>query len=101
MKWFIFVIIAVSILAVFAAVYGITYLVNQKKRPKYKTTAPDDDPKFLRDLATRLKNDPTPEDKKPNTDTPKSSDAPKSSDTGSEKKDSDPEAPDDKRASDK
>ncbi|MFM1993160.1 MAG: hypothetical protein RL600_988, partial [Actinomycetota bacterium] len=29
--------------------------------PKYKTTAPDDDPKFLRDLAEKLK----AEDEKP------------------------------------
>jgi hypothetical protein len=92
MKWFIFVIIAASILAVFAAVYGITYLVNQKKRPKYKTTAPDDDPKFLRDLATRLKSEPNPEEKKPNTDTPKPAE---------NKSDQDPEAPDDKPSSDK
>jgi hypothetical protein len=92
MKWFIFVIIAASILAVFALVYGITYLVNQKKRPKYKTTAPDDDPKFLRDLATRLNSEPKPEDKKPNTDTPKPAE---------NNSDQDPEATDDKPASDK
>lgn len=58
MRWFIFVIVAVGILLVFAAVYGITYLINQRKRPKYKTTAPDDDPKFLRDLAQKLKDQP-------------------------------------------
>ena len=65
MKWFIFAIIAAAILVIFAAVYGISYLVNKRKQPKYRTTAPDDDPQFLRDLAKRLKE----EDKKDDTDT--------------------------------
>lgn len=65
MKWFIFAIIAAAILVIFGAVYGISYLVNKRKQPKYKTTAPDDDPQFLRDLAKRLKE----EDKKDDTDT--------------------------------
>ena len=65
MKWFIFAIIAAAILVIFGAVYGISYLVNKRKQPKYRTTAPDDDPQFLRDLAKRLKE----EDKKDDTDT--------------------------------
>lgn len=60
MKWFIFAIIAAAILVIFGAVYGISYLVNKRKQPKYKTTAPDDDPKFLRDLAEKLKEQPDP-----------------------------------------
>lgn len=70
MKWFIFAIIAVAILAVFGAVYGISHLMNKRKQPKYKTTAPDDDPKFLRDLAQKLKDqpDPKPDSKPGNTD---------------------------------
>lgn len=55
MRWIIFVAIAAGILVIFGAVYGVSYLVNRGKRPKYRTTAPDDDPKFLRDLAERLK----------------------------------------------
>lgn len=55
MRWIIFVVVAVGIMAIFGAVYGISHLVNRSKRPKYKSTAPDDDPKFLRDLAERLK----------------------------------------------
>lgn len=63
MKWFIFAIVAAAILVIFGAVYGISHLVNKRKQPKYKTTAPDDDPKFLRDLAEKLKEQPDP---KPN-----------------------------------
>jgi hypothetical protein len=67
MKWFIFAIIAVAILVVFGAVYGISHLMNKRKQPKYKTTAPDDDPKFLRDLAQKLKDQPdTKPDQVPN-----------------------------------
>lgn len=67
MKWFIFAIIAVAILVVFGAVYGISHLINKRKQPKYKTTAPDDDPKFLRDLAQKLKDQPdTKSDQVPN-----------------------------------
>lgn len=65
MKWFIFAIVAAAILLIFGAVYAISYLLNKRKQPKYKTTAPDDDPKFLRDLAEKLKE----QDKKDNTDT--------------------------------
>ena len=82
MKWFIFAIIAVAILVVFGAVYAISHLVSKRKQPKYKTTAPDDDPKFLRDLADKLKSeDAAPEAPKqdgksedPNTDEDKPGD---------------------------
>jgi hypothetical protein len=63
MKWFIFAIVAAAILVIFGAVYGISHLVNKRKQPKYKTTAPDDDPKFLRDLAEKLKEQPDPKPK--------------------------------------
>lgn len=77
MKWFIFVVVLAAILVIFGLVYAITGAVNKRKRPKYKTTAPDDDPKFLRDLADKLKSeDPespsTSED--PNTDEDKPGD---------------------------
>jgi large-conductance mechanosensitive channel len=55
MRWFIFIVVAAVILLVFALVYAISGAVNKRKQPKYKTTAPDDDPKFLRDLAEKLK----------------------------------------------
>ena len=82
MKWFIFVVVLAAILVIFGLVYAITGAVNKRKRPKYKTTAPDDDPKFLRDLADKLKSeDPTPEAPKqetnsedPNTDEDKPGD---------------------------
>lgn len=85
MKWFIFAIIAAAILLVFGAVYGISHLMNKRKLTKYKTTAPDDDPKFLRDLAEKLKQEPGPKSSddaagENNTDTdsaPKGDDEPK------------------------
>ncbi|WP_296632452.1 hypothetical protein [Rhodoluna sp.] len=57
MKWIVFVAIAAGILAIFGLVYGISFLVERSRRSKAKSksTAPDDDPKFLRDLAERLK----------------------------------------------
>ena len=64
MKWFIFIVVVAAILLVFGLVYLISGAVNKRKRPKYKTTAPDDDPKFLRDLAEKLK----AEDEKPEQD---------------------------------
>ena len=70
MKWFIFVVVLAAILVVFGLVYAITGAVGKRKRPKYKTTAPDDDPKFLRDLADKLKSedtDPKPQEPKPPT----------------------------------
>lgn len=82
MKWFIFVVVLAAILVIFGLVYAITGAVNKRKRPKYKTTAPDDDPKFLRDLADKLKSeDSAPEAPKqdgksedPNTDEDKPGD---------------------------
>jgi hypothetical protein len=77
MKWFIFVVVLAAILVIFGLVYAITGAVNKRKRPKYKTTAPDDDPKFLRDLADKLKSeDPAPPStsEDPNTDEDKPGD---------------------------
>ena len=77
MKWFIFVVVLAAILVIFGLVYAITGAVNKRKRPKYKTTAPDDDPKFLRDLADKLKSeDPEPPSTSeyPNTDEDKPGD---------------------------
>lgn len=77
MKWFIFVVVLAAILLIFGLVYAITGAVNKRKRPKYKTTAPDDDPKFLRDLADKLKSeDPEPPStsEDPNTDEDKPGD---------------------------
>lgn len=64
MKWFIFIVVAAAILLIFGVVYAISGAISKRKRPKYKTTAPDDDPKFLRDLAEKLK----AQDQEPNTD---------------------------------
>lgn len=55
MKWFIFIVVAAAILLIFGVVYAISGAINKRKQPKYKTTAPDDDPTFLRDLAEKLK----------------------------------------------
>jgi hypothetical protein len=66
MKWFIFIIVSAVILLIFGVVYAISGIMNKRKLPKYKTTAPDDDPKFLRDLAEKLK----AQDQNPDTDTP-------------------------------
>lgn len=71
MKWFIFIVVVAVILLVFGLVYAITGAVNKRKRPKYKTTAPDDDPKFLRDLAEKLK----AEDEKPDAGNPDNTDS--------------------------
>ena len=66
MKWFIFIVVIAAILLVFGLVYAISGAVTKRKRPKYKTTAPDDDPKFLRDLAEKLKaEEQKPDDEKP------------------------------------
>ncbi len=77
MKWFIFVVVLAAILVIFGLVYAITGAVNKRKRPKYKTTAPDDDPKFLRDLADKLKSEdsePPATSEDPNTDEDKPGD---------------------------
>lgn len=66
MKWFILIAVVAAILLVFGFVYAVSGAWNKRKKPKYKTTAPDDDPKFLRDLAEKLKAE---EEKKPDTNT--------------------------------
>lgn len=68
MRLLIFVAIVAGVLLIFGATYAISAAVNKRKRPKYKTVAPDDDPKFLRDLAERLKNEPNPGEAKPAAD---------------------------------
>mgnify|MGYP006178313179 FL=1 len=55
MRLMIFIAVIVGIAAIFGAVYGISALVEKKKRgPVMKTMAPDDDPEFLRNLARKL-----------------------------------------------
>lgn len=62
MRLLIFIAVIVGIALIFGAVYGISALVERKKRggsgkvrtTVTKTTAPDDDPEFLRNLARRL-----------------------------------------------
>lgn len=55
MRLIIFVAVIVGIAVIFGAVYGISALLEKKKRgPVLKTMAPDDDPEFLRNLARKL-----------------------------------------------
>jgi hypothetical protein len=55
MRLLIFIAVIVGIALIFGAVYGISALLEKKKRgPVMKTTAPDDDPEFLRNLARKL-----------------------------------------------
>lgn len=55
MRLMIFIAVIVGIAVIFGAVYGISALVEKKKRgPVMKTMAPDDDPEFLRNLARKL-----------------------------------------------
>jgi hypothetical protein len=61
MRLLIFVAVIIGIALIFGAVYGISALLERKRRGRsgsarttYKTTAPDDDPEFLRNLARRL-----------------------------------------------
>ncbi len=54
MRLLIFVWVVIGIAVIFGLVYGISALVERNRRAKIKTTAPDDDPQFLRDLAKRL-----------------------------------------------
>lgn len=55
MRLIIFVAVIVGIAVIFGAVYGVSALLEKKKRgPVIKTTAPDDDPEFLRNLARKL-----------------------------------------------
>jgi hypothetical protein len=77
MKWFILIAVVAGILLVFGFVYAVSGAVNKRKKPKYKTSAPDDDPKFLRDLAEKLKAE---DEKKPDTNT--DGDAPDGSPNG-------------------
>ena len=60
MKWLVFVAVAAGILIIFGATYAISRVLEKKRAPKYKTTAPDDDPQFLRDLAKKLKDQDAP-----------------------------------------
>jgi hypothetical protein len=66
MKWFILIAVVAGILLVFGFVYAVSGAVTKRKKKKYKTTAPDDDPKFLRDLAEKLKAE---DEAKPESDT--------------------------------
>jgi hypothetical protein len=54
MRLLIFVWVVIGIAVIFGLVYGISALIERGRRAKIKTTAPDDDPQFLRDLAKRL-----------------------------------------------
>ena len=64
MRLLIFIAVIVGIALIFGAVYGISALVERKRSGRggsgkgratvTKTTAPDDDPEFLRNLARRL-----------------------------------------------
>ena len=68
MRLLIFIAVVVGIAVIFGAVYGISAMLEKKKRgPVMKTMAPDDDPEFLRNLARKLeeqdKNPEAPEDK--------------------------------------
>ncbi|MEY4992967.1 MAG: hypothetical protein RIS82_89 [Actinomycetota bacterium] len=60
MKWLVFVAIAAGILIIFGATYAISHLLEKRRAPKYKTSAPDDDPQFLRDLAKKLRDQDSP-----------------------------------------
>lgn len=81
MRLLIFIAVIVGVAVIFGAVYGISALVERKRsgrggsgnrgRTVTKTTAPDDDPEFLRNLARRLaeeekkKNDPNNKNEEP------------------------------------
>lgn len=54
MRLLIFVWVVIGIAVIFGLVYGISALIERNRRAKIKTTAPDDDPQFLRELAKRL-----------------------------------------------
>mgnify|MGYP006143435745 FL=1 len=55
MRLLIFIAVIVGIALIFGAVYGISAILEKKKRgPVMKTMAPDDDPEFLRNLARKL-----------------------------------------------
>jgi hypothetical protein len=70
MRLLIFIAVVVGIAVIFGVVYGISAVLEKKKRgPVMKTMAPDDDPEFLRNLARKLEEqdkdaeDEEPEDK--------------------------------------
>ncbi len=55
MRLLIFIAVIAGIALIFGAVYGISAILEKKKRgPVMKTIAPDDDPEFLRNLARKL-----------------------------------------------
>jgi hypothetical protein len=55
MRLLIFVAVIIGIAIVFGVVYGVSALLEKRKSgPVMKTTAPDDDPEFLRNLAQKL-----------------------------------------------
>jgi hypothetical protein len=59
MRLLIFIAVIIGIAVIFGAVYGIGALLERRRRggsPRttFKTSAPDDDPEFLRNLARRL-----------------------------------------------
>jgi hypothetical protein len=55
MRLLIFVAVIIGIAIVFGVVYGVSAILEKRGRgPAVKTTAPDDDPEFLRDLARKL-----------------------------------------------
>jgi hypothetical protein len=55
MRLLIFIAVVVGIAVIFGVVYGISAVLEKKKRgPVMKTMAPDDDPEFLRNLARKL-----------------------------------------------
>jgi hypothetical protein len=60
MRLLIFIAVVIGIAVIFGAVYGVSALLERKKRsgsiarPTTKISAPDDDPEFLRNLARRL-----------------------------------------------
>ena len=88
MKWLVFVAVAAGILIIFGATYAISRVLEKKRAPKYKTTAPDDDPQFLRDLAKKLKDQDAPASPQPEQDA--SSAEPEAPTDPQNNKDSDP-----------
>jgi hypothetical protein len=66
MRLLIFIAVIVGIAVIFGAVYGISAMLEKKKRgPVMKTTAPDDDPEFLRNLARKLEEQDEEQDEEP------------------------------------
>jgi hypothetical protein len=72
MRLLIFIAVIVGIAVIFGAVYGISAMLEKKKRgPVMKTTAPDDDPEFLRNLARKLEEqDESPQSQAPEDEDP-------------------------------